>query len=97
MALSDRIRHKGGGDIPVHKWTAGFALYAIGEATRNELIAVFDLSVEDQVGLDALKSNYDSLSTSIQKAVFLSKVEWAGLFYEDGTIDIDRYKQILGM
>lgn len=97
MALSDRIKHATGGDIAVHKWTAGFALYAIGEATRNELIAVFDLSVEDQVGLDALKSNYDSLSTAIEKAVFLSKIEWAGLFYEDGTIDIDRYKQILGM
>jgi hypothetical protein len=72
-------------------------LYVIGEATRTELETVFSLGVSDLAGLDALKAQYDSLGSAVEKAVFLQKIEWAGMFYENGTIDIDRYKQILGL
>lgn len=100
MGLAERIVHAGGDEnanIAVHRFTAGFGLYVIGQATRGELATVFSLSADDLVGVDALKAEYDALGSAVEKAVFLQKLEWAGMFYENGTIDTARYKQILGL
>lgn len=100
MGLAERIVHAGGdenADIAVHRFTAGFGLYVVGEATRAELEAVFSLSAGDLAGVDALKAEYDALGTAVEKALFLQKIEWAGIFYENGTINAARYKQILGL
>lgn len=101
MGLADRIVHiendEQVGDIAVHAFTAGFNLYAIGEATRGELEAVFSLSAQDLTGLDTLKSEYDGQATAVEKLLFVLKLEHAGLFYERGTIDKTRYIQIMGL
>lgn len=101
MALADRIIHiESGsitGDIPIHEWTSAFTLYAIGEATRNKVINTFSLTSADETGLDALKTTYDGLGTKADKNEFLEKLEAAGIFYQNGTIDTAQYKSIMGL
>lgn len=104
MGLADRLVHSDNPPpnvttepIGIHEWTAAFELYCYGEATRTSIINQFGLSTEEQNGLDVLKSNYDALSTALDKHIFLHKLEATGLFYQNGMIDIAKYKSIMGL
>jgi hypothetical protein len=65
--------------------------------TKTNLVNTFNLSVEDQNGLDLLKNTYDALPIAIEKHILLHKIESAGIFYQNGVIDKTKYKQILGL
>lgn len=97
MALIDRIVHSATGDIPIHEFSAAIFLWANGDITRQNIIDLWSLSVDDVTGLDALKVKIDAESTVAAKSNWIHKLESAGLFYANGVITATKYKSIMGV
>lgn len=86
------------GPIAIHRWTAALELYARGEATAAQIDAIFGITARGvSAGFNQLIAAIDALGTENQKLLFVMKLEAAGLFYESGTIDKDKYRQIVGL
>jgi hypothetical protein len=107
MGIADELEHPSidgikkdftVGAIPIHHWSAAWEMYARGEATYDEIKALFGLEARGvTAGSDQLKAVIDALGTENQKLLFIMKMEAAGLFYETGQINKTRYKQIMGL
>lgn len=82
--------------IAIHKFTAALVLYATGDATANNIKNVFNMDASASAQLDTLLSVLDAIATAVEKSIWLQKLEAAGLYYEDGTIDSTQYKNIMG-
>lgn len=83
--------------ISIHKFTAALVLYATGNATANNIKSVFNMDASASAQLDTLLSVLDGIATAVEKSIWLQKLESAGLYYEDGTIDAEQYKNIMGI
>lgn len=104
MGLADEIQHSDtpqdltSGPIPIHTWTAAWELYARGEATANQIKNIFGIESRGcETGMYQLQTQIDDLSTENQKLLHVMKMEAAGLFYENGSIDKTKYKEIMGL
>lgn len=85
------------GNIPIHEFTAAISLYATGNATRNQIVNIFNLDAGQAAGLDQLLAAFDALATKADKVEWLMKLEAAGIFFQDGNIDKTQYKTIMGL
>ena len=99
MALIDRIFHDDPDDtrhIANHAFSAALWFWAKGDVTRSQVIAAFNMTTEDEIQLDKLRTYYIGLSAEDKKA-FHSDVEAAGILAESGLISKTKYKALLGL
>jgi len=100
MTLEDRCKNpnNAGGVviIPMHIFSAGLTLWGAGEITRAQLITFFNFDATEQTQIDEIKTKYDGLN-NINKAGFHGTVESANIAYEDGAINVTKWKSILGI
>jgi len=103
MGISEKIIHfdtvnnSYTGNIPIHEFTAAVGLYFVGSITAEKVISEFNLDSDDINDLQNIKSAFDALSTVSEKAIFLQKIEWAGIFYQNGKITASQYANIISV
>jgi len=98
MTLENRVinNQNPDGDISMHIFSAGLTLWGAGEVTRTQLINFFNLDATEQTQLDEIKTKFNGL-TNLQKAAFHGTVEAANIAFEEGAINVTKWKSILGI
>jgi len=105
MALIDHFAQDAGTEpgengfarISAHQFTDSLFLWAVGEATRAEVIGMWNLVTADEAQLDALAATYTGLATKEDKNEFIAKLEASLRLFEGGHINAARVATILGL
>lgn len=70
MGMWERIEQtqpEGENSLPAHEFTDTLIVWSEGVITRAQIITQWNLSTEDEVGLDEVKAAYDSLNANDKK------------------------------
>ncbi len=87
-------------NIPVHGIEAAITLYATGEATRANIVALFSMDTEAESDLNVLLNTLDAMSTTADKLVFMQKMQAVNIGHEEnwpGYQTKAQYVAILGL
>jgi len=98
MTLEDRVisNQNPDGDISMHIFSAGLTLWGASEITRAQLISFFNFDATEQTQIDEIKTKFNGLD-NFQKAGFHGTVEAANIAFEEGAINVTKWKSILGI
>ncbi len=99
MALIDRLAHDDADlsrHIANHNFSAFAWFWSTGRKTRADIVAAFNLTVDDEVQLDELAAEYTSRSAA-GKERFHSDLEAAGMLLENQLATKAEYRALFGL
>lgn len=94
--LIDRFGSGEEGGISSHEFSAAVFFWTVGEVTRAEVIAAFEVTLTQETQLDALQTYYGTLSAT-DKLMFRDRLESALILLEGGKINQTKFKSLLGL
>jgi len=92
MALLDRVIGTQEPKLPVHQFCAALREWSDGAVTRVQVISAFDISVEEAIELDWLRSKYQA---SLKQDVIASVFEGIMALAERGLLGYDNKATII--
>jgi hypothetical protein len=84
------------GHIRAHQFAAAMWFRVTGDATDAQVIAMFDLSVEDQIQYNAMITFWTGLNATKQ-GQFKARLESALVLLQGGLIGRAKFKSLLGI
>lgn len=96
MALLDRFGSPGNDSIASHEFSAACYYWTLGDLTRAQIVAAFEIQPDEEVHLDQLQEFYVSLSVE-ERRTFHSRLEAALVLLEGGHIPQSTFKSLLGL
>lgn len=95
MALIDKLH--GGDKVSAHAFSAALRLWLGGDATRAQVVSLFNLLPEDETGLDEIQGTFDAQNNATAKIAFLLKLEGIIVLLQEGLITEAQAKTLFGM
>lgn len=89
---ADRLLRRGN-----HKMVAAFWLWARGNASRAQVVAVMQYDTTDDAQLDELKATYEALPTVVEKDRFFSDLTAWTILAEGGNVTKQQFRTKFGL